>query len=244
MSTLRAQGQRPSQTRNATNLNHKLDRKLAAYMAAAGAAGVGMLALAQPAEAKVVYTSANISIGFNRVAIDLNNDGTNDFYFFVGGGGSNEVFLYVSAPNGNGWFGNSQAQPAFFGVPFGPGEKFLGSFDIMAAFFGGSFGSGSGGLWAGKTNRYMGMKFMINGSPHFGWARISVVNESATITGYAYETIPNQSLKAGYTSGPATKTSSVPAAVAPARRRLPATLGMLSRGADALAIWRNEEVAA
>jgi hypothetical protein len=120
MSTLRAQGQRPSQTRNATSLNHKLDRQLAAYMAAAGAAGVATLALVQPAEAKVVYTSANINIGFNRVAIDLNNDGTNDFYFIVGGGGSNEVFLYVSAPNGNGWFGNSQAQPAFFGVPSAP----------------------------------------------------------------------------------------------------------------------------
>lgn len=244
MPTPRASNQSVS-PRPATRLHHNLDCNLAAYVAAAGAAGVGMLALAQPAEAKVVYTSANISIGFNKVAIDLNNDGTNDFYFFVGGGGSNEVFLYASAPNGNGWFGNSQAQPAFFGVPFGPGEKFLGSFDIMAAFFGGSFGTGSGGLWANKTNRYMGMKFMINGSPHFGWARITVVKETATITGYAYETIPNKGLKAGYIGGTATKASTALAVEAPAPRRLPATLGMLSRGAAALAIWRrNEEVVA
>ena len=74
-------GQKPSATRNVSRLNQKLDRKLTAYMAAAGAAGVSMLALAQPAEAKVVYTNANLNIG--NVAIDLNNDGINDFRFFL-----------------------------------------------------------------------------------------------------------------------------------------------------------------
>jgi len=48
-----------------------------AYALAAGAAGVSMMALAQPAEAEIVYTAANTSIPFDRVvSIDLNHDAT------------------------------------------------------------------------------------------------------------------------------------------------------------------------
>jgi len=41
--------------------NSSFDKNLAAYMLAAGAAGVSLLA-AQTAEAKIVYTPANITI--------------------------------------------------------------------------------------------------------------------------------------------------------------------------------------
>jgi hypothetical protein len=49
------------------------------------------------------------------------------------------------------------------------------------------------------------MKFTINGKVHYGWARLSVTNLkdkfriTATLTGYAYETIPNKPIKAGQT---------------------------------------------
>lgn len=41
---------------------------------------------------------------------------------------------------------------------------------------------------------------------HFGWARLTVncsgfVNVDATITGYAYETLPNKAIIAGKTHG-------------------------------------------
>src|SRR4029077_3677693 len=54
------------------------------YALAASAAGVGMLALAQPSQAKIVYTPANIQInvGGGLVYLDLNNDGVNDFQFY------------------------------------------------------------------------------------------------------------------------------------------------------------------
>jgi|HubBroStandDraft_6_1064221.scaffolds.fasta_scaffold05468_2 hypothetical protein len=56
---------------------------LNAYALAAGAAGVGVLALAQPAGAKIVYTPAHIPIVQNKglVELDLNHDGINDFQF-------------------------------------------------------------------------------------------------------------------------------------------------------------------
>jgi len=61
------------------------------------------------------------------------------------------------------------------------------------------------GYWANVRNRYLGLKFEINGQIHYGWARLSVQRQqyhlTATLTGYAYETIPNTEIKAGQTSG-------------------------------------------
>jgi len=49
------------------------------YALAAGAAGVGLLALAQPAEAKIVYTPTHHVIGKNgRYKLDLNHDKITD----------------------------------------------------------------------------------------------------------------------------------------------------------------------
>src|ERR1700674_905854 len=60
--------------------SQSLQRQLNAYALAAGAAGVSVLALAQPAEAKVLYTQAHQVIGQNGVYnLDLNHDGIVDF---------------------------------------------------------------------------------------------------------------------------------------------------------------------
>jgi len=73
----------------------------------------------------------------------------------------------------------------------------------------------------GVKNRYLGLKFKIKGRFHFGWARLTVTttqhNFTATLTGYAYETIPGKSIIAGKTRG-----SDVEAQ--------PATLGRLALG--------------
>lgn len=70
-------------TRSATNLSANLNQRLLGYATAATAAGVGALALAQPAEAKIIYTAANIPITVNGspVQLDLNHDGIIDFSF-------------------------------------------------------------------------------------------------------------------------------------------------------------------
>src|SRR5579864_596325 len=55
-------------------------RKLDMYALTAGAAGVGMLALAQPVEAKIIYTKTRQVIGTNGIfPLDLNHDGVIDF---------------------------------------------------------------------------------------------------------------------------------------------------------------------
>jgi len=48
-------------------LNTQLNKSLVSYVAAAGAAGAGMLAGALPADAEVVYTPANIPLVINTV---------------------------------------------------------------------------------------------------------------------------------------------------------------------------------
>ena len=70
--------------------------------------------------------------------------------------------------------------------------------------------TGSCGEWMGKSNSqaYLGLKFTIKGTIHFGWARVKVdtlqtqQKFSATLTGYAYETIPGKPIIAGATKGP------------------------------------------
>src|SRR5258708_24407700 len=61
-------------------ISPKLDKNLTTYVAVASAAGVGLLAAGQLAEAKIVYTPANVTLGRNSTyVLDLNNDGIPDF---------------------------------------------------------------------------------------------------------------------------------------------------------------------
>ncbi len=70
------------------------------------------------------------------------------------------------------------------------------------------------GPWVGKDkagvrNRYLGFKFVVDGKVHYGWARVSVTlghrrqydDVSGTLSGYAYETVPDKPLIAGKTKG-------------------------------------------
>src|ERR1700688_1502452 len=66
--------------RQPSKFSESLHRQLNAYALAASVAGVGVLALALPAEAKVVYIKTHQLIGPNGIyAFDLNHDGTADF---------------------------------------------------------------------------------------------------------------------------------------------------------------------
>ena len=102
----------------------------------------------------------------------------------------------------------------------------------------------SGGPWKDVTNRYLGLKFFIHGQVHYGWARVTNIGSSTfTITGYAYETTVGKSLQAGQTSETAADEADDTASLT-----MPATqgpsLGMLARGAEAMAVWyRKEELA-
>jgi hypothetical protein len=223
-------------SRNASKINPRLDKKLVTYAAAATAAlGVSSLSTL-PAQAEVIYTKTHIGVN-DGTPIDLNGDGIPDFIYAEISRGSYGAILDVVPHAGNAFLGTRfSAPPVPFGFPITPKGKF-GTYEGQMAVFTfafQSFSSFSGGAWAGKINQYMGVKFLISGQQHFGWVRITVEHLQAHISGFAYETVPNKPIKAGYTSG-------APAVGKQTVVRSGATLGMLGRGADALSLWRRDE---
>jgi hypothetical protein len=72
---------RSTRPRKATTLSKSLHQRLNSYAIAASAAGVGVLALAQPAETEIIYTGAHDSLacGAEPILLDLAHDGTREF---------------------------------------------------------------------------------------------------------------------------------------------------------------------
>ena len=69
----------PKRLKTPQPISQKLNRSLVSYAAAAGAAGVSMLALTPSAEAKVIYTATYHQFGGANYSLDLNHDGVADF---------------------------------------------------------------------------------------------------------------------------------------------------------------------
>jgi hypothetical protein len=220
-------------TRVPSQLSESLHKQLNAYTFAASAAGVGILALTLPAEGKIVYTPAHVKIGYegaNPYFLDINHDGVADFMFsshfgldapgldvcpalrsdqqycsWGTGEFSNQIRGYQ--PNGPwGW-----ASALLNGARIAPNRKHFVKYNFQMATMrcGSSTCKPPRGPWANESHksRYLGFKFAIGGSIHYGWARLRVrvdrknATFRATLTGYAYETIPNKSITAGQTHG-------------------------------------------
>ena len=241
-------------------LNPTLDAKLIAYVAA----GMGAITMVQPAEAKIVYTAANIAITRNtHVSVDLNNDGLPDFTF------SN--FQTQNAPLGFKTFvldvkpdwkanrvvyfhssegrGRSCAAELPAHQQVGPQAVFQPGYSqvLLEESTGSAYSTVRYCPWAGSQTRkgYVGVKFNIGGQTHYGWIRLTVAGfSSATITGYAYETVPNKSISTGATSGPAKVSAVAPAEVRRLSQPQAASLGILASGSEGLALWRREELVA
>jgi hypothetical protein len=109
------------------------------------------------------------------------------------------------------------------------------------------------GYWKYAQSRYLGVKFQIKGKTHYGWVRLK--NSSclgATLTGYAYETIPGKAIKAGQTHGKDDKKASPEtmkfddpgpdASLNPiSDKSQPVSLGILALGAQGIPLWRRKE---
>jgi hypothetical protein len=216
------------QSRKTFKISDSLNRQLNTYALAASAAGVSVLALAGASEAKVIYTETHqVTHAHFPLYIDLNHDGIRDFvlrttyyrgsYFEVGldafGYRDNAVAGRRISHSGY-FFSAASALPA--GARIGPERKFPVRFPFMAEELFSGVGTGQDGdlgAWVGKGNgvgnRYLGLKFVIHGKVHYGWARLSVTlghhwqydDVSGTLTGYAYETVPNKPIITGKTKG-------------------------------------------
>jgi len=243
-------------SRQPSKLTPALNRHLSTYALAASAAGVSLLALAQPSEAEIVYTPAHATIGRDgSYKLDLTNSGKVDFTIaeLTGGRGGVETFesLLVIPAKGNAvkcvacvFTSIYSASALYAGGQIGGGRNisFFNYAEVMAARFDSRGDVFSFGAWRNVRGRYLGLKFHLSDGAHFGWARLSVdlVGGSqhppawrAQITGYAYETTPDTPIKAGQISG------DDDAAVRPPEQ--PLVLGALALGVDGISVWRREE---
>jgi hypothetical protein len=236
-----------SRSRMRSHESASLEKRLTLYSLAASAAGLSVFTLAQPAEAKIVYTPANISITQNGglIPFDLNHDGISDFAL-------SNIYTHTSF-QATGFLKVVQAQSAneVWGVTskgflcaaalpknvhVGPNGHFQKDPKAGLAMAFSNFEGTYFGPWRNVKQAFLGLKFVIKGKTHFGWARVKGNFNSrsitATLTGYAYETIPNKPIITGKTKGPDAVTVQPP------------SLGHLAAGASAIPVWRVKQTAA
>jgi hypothetical protein len=202
------------------NPSQSVHQQLNISPAAAVVAVAIVLALAHPAEAKIVYTPANQDLLKGQFDLDLNNDGKTDFTL-TGSlvrrgcgefGNAITASLNIVPIRGNGYEGRNAAKLTT-GSPIGGGRRFFARAARMASvsqqcthipMFTGNW------VVRGGVDGYLGLKFKIHGKDHYGWAHVktNLAIEhyswfSATLTGYAYETTAGVSIKAGQINGAA-----------------------------------------
>jgi hypothetical protein len=257
----------PAATKTPVQLSTKLDHTLLAYASAATSAGVAILALTCPAEARIIYTCAHREIFPNKLfPFDLNHDAKNDFTFddsrgstSLGGAwgiltifpnrSTNEIWGYQTA-NGFNRLASALAAGVQVGPKgkFSPGQRIMVRTSVSGGHRRGTSTSRCLGPWKNVNNRYLGLKFIIQGKTHYGWARVSVfcsnVEVSGVLTGYAYETEPNKPIVTGKTKDDAEASDTTEGTEDRSLSETAPTLGRLAQGASGLSIRRGVLTAA
>lgn len=238
--------------RKTVKLSDSVQQRLNSYALAAGAAGVGVLAFSQTAQARIIYTPAHKQLPINKhFYLDLNHDGINDFKFLLHSQPATsrsfglDYLRVKGSRESNGIVPSTRTYPGCAaalpkGARIGPRDSFQqGS---LSMFFSRPYAT-FGCPFLGQTQAYLGLKFSVKGKAHFGWARFvthSGLPPTAELAGYAYETIPGKAIVAGATKEPG---DAEPSASLNTHTPEPATLGMLALGAPRLSIWKREETA-
>ena len=180
-------------------------------------AGVAASVILVPSvRAEVVYTPANITISGNGLlGIDLNHDGITDVTIVSSGrsiicagtGKGSYGYVYAMPAQDNGVVASGNYALALkSGTNISSSSSFYYPESLMMWYNSCPWPPHSNtGAWLAVDNRYLGLKFQINGETHYGWARLSVnpgrFGPIVTLTGYAYETIAGREITTGQTSG-------------------------------------------
>ena len=254
--------ERPSRCSSSEAISKSIHKRLDLYALATCTGGVSLLALSPPAEGEIVYTPTNQKIGFNDpFELDLNNDGIGDFRivnkhgYNIGRNGAFEGILGIKPmlPTNRAVSSSHYAAALPLGASIGAAARFPANSDILMAWgYYIVFSTqccGSFGPWRNVQNRYLGIKFTIDGETHYGWARFNVKFSdgwfiAAKLTGYAYETEANKTITAGQTTGTPSTKDGVPTSELNVRENLNAppvnSLGVLALGSVGRSMWRSE----
>jgi|HubBroStandDraft_5_1064220.scaffolds.fasta_scaffold08072_2 hypothetical protein len=176
------------------------------------------------AAAEVVYTKVNVSIPVGGAYnIDLDQDGITDFTLrshlledYCQFGDGYAWTLIVIPANGGGVVTDagsvtaSDAAALQNGLAVNHEQRFYGGVAVMAGLDWGFCGTSVFGEWLNLPNRYLGLQFKdAANNAHYGWAKVSTtayidqygtLHASTVLSGFAYETTPNQGILTGQIS--------------------------------------------
>jgi hypothetical protein len=200
-----------------------LESKLRNYSLLTG----GLLAAAGSANAQVIHHTLNPSVVLDTnnafYKLDLNGDGTADFYFaefqskkygFAGLGLSKNNSI-VGSIRSLSTFKRGYPSVLSTGNKIGTSNQWFKLSELkemngkyyypeLASSFGSTLVLHHGKWDGGETGKFVGLKVTAAGKSYYGWARITIPALSArsiTIIDYAYESTPGASINAGDTSG-------------------------------------------
>ena len=226
------------------------EKRLRAYAVGAGAVAAGLLAFSPPAAAEIVVTETHVTLVGNSGPFLIDIEGTTEFTLKIKGQGDYYNRLNVVAVYGAGVVGHghsNQVAALKFGAPIGTTDQFEARTQLLASACTSRLGGCQGiiGPFANVTNRFLGLKFELNGQVCYGWAGFSKViagynSVTAVLTAYAYETEPNTPIYAGQSSDSPRESRLLPANGNTAKLQ-PATLGVLALGSLGLDVWRKRE---
>ncbi len=187
--------------------NSRLERNLAFYTLAAAAT----LSAGHQAQAEVVFTPSNLKFTGSPIYLDIDNDGAFDFVMWSRYSGCTSTFRCSgswgvaragSASPKNGVAANRRTgdEAALIrGNNIGRPQD-----DFGGGVMGGFSQSGDFGSWSNVTDRYLGIRLIIDGEVHYGWIGFLQTRDfQAKFSGWAYETEPNTSIRAGQRTGTA-----------------------------------------
>lgn len=197
-------------------MNKDLQKRLGKYTAAAAA-----LVGATGANAQIVYTDVNPDFAHtgNEIGygLDLNNDANFDFALFSADtlfASGNRLRQTVIAPYGTAAASNAIAGESPSGYDYAlalnNGDMIDNTLNWIAATNTMAYNVNSANPynenWNGVTDKYLGLKFVVAGNTHYGWARLDVlaIGDIWTLKDYAFNASPNTGLTAGQMTGVST----------------------------------------
>jgi hypothetical protein len=199
--------------------------------------------------AEIVVTHTHVTLERHSVPFPISLKGATEFTLSNHERGVYSSSLLVIPASGASVVGRSNQVVALkFGAVIGGRREFEAGKQLLAFEYSGRFRSPfTSGPFANTTNRFLGLKFELNGQLHYGWAGFGKVYHSRSVASvllaYAYETDPNTPIYAGQSSdSPSESRQLCGGAIAPnTAKQQPATLDLLALGSLGLDAWRKRE---